>query len=138
MAVAIAEKISLAEVKRASRACRVSTEKRREHESAEAEKKVAMMVIFEKLLGIKSEADVAEMSPEAIQKLGRKRIRAGLVELDGIEAEVLLEKVIQKSQSRRNVSWKDVFIGLEGESKATDIIANTPESFSYKFNEIPA
>jgi hypothetical protein len=66
--------------------------------------------------------------------VARRRIKQGLVELDGISPEKLLES-IQKSKSERRPSWKDCFINVLGESAATQIQDATDETFSYKFVE---
>jgi len=124
--------VSLKDVRAAAKACTEASSARKTAESAEAGKKSAMMKIFEPLLGVKTEDEVAALSPEALAKLAKKRIRAGLVEFNGIDAEVLLNQVIQKTQSRRSVSWKDAFIAELGASKATELTEATDESFSYK------
>lgn len=125
--------VSLKSVRRAAKACKEATEARKEAEACDAEKRAAMMTVFQSLLGVKSEDEVASLSPDALIKLARKRIRAGLVQLDGIDAEKLLDQVIQKTQSRRSVSWKDAFIAELGASKATELTEAAEESFSYKF-----
>jgi hypothetical protein len=103
--------------------------------AAEEKKKKAAMVVFEALLGVKSEDDVRSLSPEQLKRLARRRISRGLVVVEGLDVEVLLEKVIQKSKSERRPSWKDCFVAALGESKAAEIQNDTAETFSYKFVE---
>jgi hypothetical protein len=103
--------------------------------AAEEKKKKAAMVVFEALLGVKSEDDVRSLSPDQLKRLARRRIGRGLVVVEGLDVEVLLEKVIQKSKSERRPSWKDCFVAALGESTAAEIQANTAETFSYKFVE---
>jgi hypothetical protein len=129
--------ITLKQVKFAAMACRHATDARKAADVSETQKKSAMMAVMEPLLGIKSESELQALSPEELRARARRRIRQGLVELNGISSECLLEDVIQKSQSRRSVSWKDEFIAVLGESKATSVINDTAESFSYKFADLP-
>lgn len=127
--------VTLKDVTAAAKACREESVARKEAADADAAKKTAYMKVFEALLGVKTEDEVKALSPDKLVRLARRRIKKGDVILDGIDAEVLLEKVIQKSQARRNVSWKDCFVAVLGESKATEIVNATDESYSYKFVE---
>jgi uncharacterized sporulation protein YeaH/YhbH (DUF444 family) len=122
--------ITLAQVKRAAMACRHASDARKAADSADSEKKFSMMLVLEPLLGIKSEDELQKLSPVALKLRAKTRIEAGLVQLEGIDAQLLLERVIQKSQARRNVSWKDAFVSALGESEATAVVESTSESYS--------
>jgi hypothetical protein len=127
--------LTLAQVRKACRAHKQYSAADRARKEAEETKKASAMVVFEALLGIKSEDDLRAMSPEQLKRTARRRIRQGLVQLEGMSAEALLDKVIQKSKSERRPSWKDCFIKVLGASAAADIQEATPESFSYKLVE---
>lgn len=127
----MAEKITMKEVKFAQKACADASTLAQQARNADEVKAAAMMGIFERLLGVKSMDDVAQLSPADIAAIAKKRLKRGDVELEGCDLELLL-KVIKQSQCKRNVSWKDEFIKALGESKATEIINATPERYSYK------
>jgi hypothetical protein len=127
--------ILLKDIRAAAKACTEASKTRKEAESADARKKSAMMKVFEPLLGVKTEEEVAELSPDEIKKLAKQRHRDGLFTLErgGMSLDELVNQVIQKTQSRRSVSWKDAYINELGASKATALTEATDESFSYKF-----
>lgn len=125
--------ITLKDVKAACKAYKEYSKADRARKAKEDAKKAAAMAIFEALLGVKTEDDVRAMSPEELRRTARRRIREGLVQLNGISAEALLEKVIQKSKSERRPSWYDAFVAIAGESGATKVREATEESFSYRF-----
>jgi hypothetical protein len=127
--------ILLSDIRAAAKACTEHGKKRKEAESAEAKKKSAMMKVFEPLLGVKTEEEVAALSPAEIKKLAKQRHRDGLFTMQrgGMSLDELVDQVIQKTQSRRSVSWKDAYINELGASKATALSEATDESFSYKF-----
>jgi hypothetical protein len=127
--------LTLKDVKQACKAYSAYSAADRARKEAEDAKKAAAMKVFEALLGVKSEDEIRAMSPDEMRKKARRRIREGLVQLDGISAEALLDKVIQKSKSERRPSWKECFIEVCGASAATKIQEATDESFSYKFVE---
>jgi len=127
----MADKITLKEVTFAQKACADHSKLSKEATAAEQIKLAAMMGIFERLLGVKSMDEVAALSPKDIAGIAKRRLKRGDVELEGCDLELLL-KVIQQSQCKRNVSWKDEFIKALGEKKATEIINATPERYSYK------
>lgn len=123
--------ITLTDLKFAINACVSATKRRQEAEAAEEIKAAAMSGIFERLLGVKSLEEVAAYSPEDIAALAKRRIKKGEVVLDGFELEKLLQ-VIQQSQAKRNIKWKEAFIAALGAAKAAEIEAATPKSYSYK------
>jgi hypothetical protein len=128
--------VSLKDVKQAIKAHQAYSAAAKIYATAEAAKKAAAMIVFEALLGVTSESEVASLSPSELVKLARRRIREGLVEfadMDDEQVQSLLSHVIQKSQSRRNVSWKDAFVSELGAAAALKVTDETPESFSYKF-----
>jgi hypothetical protein len=125
--------VTLKDVKKACRAQSRAAAAGKVKDAADAKKKAANMKVFEALLGVKTEDEVRDLSPAEFKRIARARIRAGQVQVKGIDAEDLLEKIIQKSKSERRPSWKDCFIAVHGESKATEIQEATPESFSYRF-----
>lgn len=127
----MAEKITLKEVTFAQKACADHAKLSKEASAAEEIKLAAMMGIFERLLGVKSMDDVAQLSPKDIAAIAKRRLKRGDVELEGFDLELLL-KVIQQSKCQRNVSWKQAFIDALGESEAQKIINATPERYSYK------
>lgn len=131
----MAEKLTKKEISFAIKACADATTTRRAAEAADQVKSAAMMGVFERLLGVKTMAEVAAMSLSDIARVAKGRVKRGDVELEGYELEVLL-KVIQESQCRRNVSWKDEFVKALGEAEAAKIIAGTPESRSFKFTAV--
>lgn len=130
----MAEKITLKEVRAAIKACNTATLKRHEAEAADEAKSVAMMGIFERLLGVKSSGDVSQLSPGELAKLAKLHVKRGDVELEGFELDTLL-KVIQQSSCRRNVGWKDALIAECGESRSQELQALALPSYSYKFVE---
>jgi hypothetical protein len=127
--------ISRKEIKQACKAQTEAAAAGRVKDAADNKKKAASMLVFERLLGIMTEDRLRGLSPEKMKRLARRRIRAGLVQLDGISAEDLMGKVIQKSKSERRPSWKDCFTAVLGVSAATKVQESTPETFSYKFVE---
>lgn len=127
--------VTLKQIKDACKAQSAAAAAGRAKDTADKDKKAASMLVFEAVLGIKSEERLRSISPEKLKRLARRRIRAGLVQLEGIDAHQLLDKVIQKSKSERRPSWKDCFVQVLGESAATKVQESTPETFSYKFVE---
>lgn len=125
--------ITLKQVKAACKAYKEYSAADRKRKAKEEAKKAAAMAVFEALLGVKSEDEVRAMSPQEMKKTARRRIREGLVHLDGVDATVLLEKVIQKSKSERRPSWYDAFLGLAGETGVNAVREATDETFSYRF-----
>jgi hypothetical protein len=134
---AAAPVITMKQVKAACKAAKEATAAGRVKDTADKNKKAAYMLVFEALLGVKSEDEVRDLSPEEFNRLARRRIRSGLVQFEPgmISADELLDKVIQKSKSERRPSWKDCFVKVLGESAATKVQEATPETFSYKFVE---
>jgi hypothetical protein len=126
------ETITLREVRFAIKACSDHSELSKKAEVAENVKKAAMMGVFERLLGIKTEQELKDLDADKLAKIARRRLRAGDVVLDGIDEETLF-RVIKHSQARRNVAWKDVFVRECGEARAADILENAAEMHSYKF-----
>jgi hypothetical protein len=127
--------VTLRDVKKACRAQKRYSAADRARKEAEDKKKASAMKVLEALLGVKTEDEVRALSPAELKRTARARIRAGLVLLKGIDADALLENIIQKSKSERRPSWKDCFIAVHGESKATEIQEATAETFSYRFVE---
>jgi hypothetical protein len=125
--------VTLKDIKQACQAQTKAAAAGRAKDSADAKKKAANMRVFEALLGVKTEDEVRALSPKEMKRIVRQRVRAGQVELDGISAATLLDKVIQKSKSERRPSWRDNFVYVHGESKALEIQQATPETFSYRF-----
>lgn len=126
--------VSAKDISAAAKACKAHSQAASAASEAESGKKAAMMKLLEPLLGIKSWDELAAMSPDKIKRVARQRVNVGLVELEGIELDALLEAIV-KSQERRNVSWKDQYIAELGESAATRIIDDTDPSYSYKIVE---
>lgn len=124
--------VSRSDVVAARKACREHSQAVKAASEAEEQKKTATMKVVEPLLGIKSAAEFAAISPEKLRRKARERFNAGLLELDGITIDELLDS-IEKSQERRNVSWKDEFIARLGESVATAVVNGADPTFSYRF-----
>lgn len=116
----------------ARKACRDHSQAMKQASDADEQKKTAMLKVLEPLLGIKSSQELAETSPEKLRRKARERFNAGMVELDGITIDELLDS-IEKSQERRNVSWKEAFVERLGESIATSVVNQTDPTFSYRF-----
>jgi hypothetical protein len=127
--------VTLQDVKKACRAQKRYSAADRARNKAEDKKKSSAMKVLEALLGVKTEDEIRALSPDELKRRARARIRAGQVVLKGIDADALLENIIQKSKSERRPSWKDCFIAVHGESKATEIQEATEETFSYRFVE---
>lgn len=127
--------IEVSDVRAAIRACSEASEKRKAADAADEARKSAAMKIFETLLGVKSESEIAAYSPDELRRKARRRIASGQVTLEGIDVDVFLEHVIQKSWSGRSISWKNEFIAELGESKAAAVMSTAAECFSYKFVE---
>jgi hypothetical protein len=125
--------ITLADVKRAANACAKASQARKDAEAADSEKLVAMMEIFEPLLGIRTEAELRSLPPDQLRRTANARINSGVVNVRGLSSEMLLKQAIQLSQSpRRNVSWRDCYLADCGEARAQEKLNDTPESYSYK------
>lgn len=124
--------ITVKELKFAIDACATATKRAQESKGAEEIKKAAMTGIFERALGVKSLDDVTPLSPDEIAKIVRRRFKKGEFQLQGFDDVEVLIAVIQKSQERRNISWKDAFIARCGAAAAAEVEKNTPVSYSYK------
>lgn len=127
--------ITIKEVKFGIKACADAARRAQEADAADEIKKAAIMGVFERLLGVKTAAEVAAMSPDDIAKVAKARVRRGDVTLEGFELDLLL-KVIKQSACRRNVAWKDAFVSMLGESEAAKVMNQAPQSYSYKFVEV--
>lgn len=127
--------IKLSEVKFAIDACATATKRAAEATAADQIKKAAMCGLFERVLGVKSLDDVAHLSPDEIAKMIRRRMKKGELELEGIDVDVLIA-VIQKSQERRNISWKEAFIAKCGAAAAAEVENSTPVSYSYRAGKV--
>lgn len=122
-------------VRTAARACKAHSAARAQAEALEKTKKTAMMELFQPLLGIKSEEELSGMSPEDLRATIRRRLREEKITLaEDLTADALID-AIEKSQSRRQVQWKEQLIAELGEAKALAIAAAAAESFSYRVKE---
>jgi hypothetical protein len=129
---AMSEVVTISAIRKAARACEQCSEARKLLEEMDSAKTIAMMEIFEPLLGIKTEDELKVIPLDALRRIASRRITQGIVSLEGITAEMLLQQAIQLSQTRRNVSWKDSFLDELGEAKAREVLSACPESFSYR------
>ena len=123
--------ITLPEVKRAAAACDRATEARRAAERSDTDKTIALLKVFEPLLGIKSEAELKALSLDQVRRIARRRIDSGAVKLRGITLECLMG-CIELAAARRNVSWREVFLMELGEARVQEVLSKTDETFSYK------
>jgi hypothetical protein len=129
----VPEVVTIAAIRKAARACEECSQARKALEEMDAARTIAMMKVFEALLGVKSEDEVKAMAPDELRRLADRRVNSGIVTLEGISVELLLKQVIVLSQTRRNVSWKDSFLEELGEAKAREVLSDCPETYSYKF-----
>jgi len=127
--------IEVSDVRAAIKACSEASEKRKAADAADEARKRAAMKVFEALLEVKSESQLQSYSPDELRRAARRRIQAGKVKLEGIDVDVFLDQVIQKSWSGRSISWKNEFVAELGESKAAEVMQQAAECFSYKFVE---
>ena len=123
--------ITLNLVRKAAQACLRSTEVRKEADQVDTKKTIALMSVFEPLLGIKSEQELKDLSLAEVLKIAKRRVESGKVKLEKITPERLYS-CIELSQARRNVAWKEVFLQELGEAKVQEVLQGTPETHSYK------
>lgn len=126
------EVVTRAAIQKAADACEDLAGAREEMNEAETAKTIAIMKVFQRLLGIKSEVELKDLSPEHLRKIAKRRVESGEVKLSGVTLDKLLDHCIQISQVRRNVAWKEHFLVNMGEAKAAEILQNTQESYSYR------
>ncbi len=98
-------------------------------EKAAAEKAVKFrrLALAEKVLGIKSEEDLKELSPEQLAKRFTKRWEAGEWKAERGAPEF----AFSKTSSGRYPAWRALFVDELGETAAARISAETPISWSY-------
>src|SRR5690349_10277573 len=94
--------IKLYAVRKAARACERVSEARTSATQAEEQRTIALMKVFEPLLGIATEDELKQMSLEQVRRVAKRRIESGAVKVDGITPERLYS-CIQLSAARRNV-----------------------------------
>ena len=126
--------ITLADVRRAAKACTAAARVGKDKDDADKTKSMAMMELFEPLLGIKTSDELAEISPETLKRKITARVNSGAIKLDGLDLTALTD-AIQKTQTRRPVQWKEELVAILGEARAAEISKKAPERFSYKVTE---
>lgn len=95
--------------------------------AAEKELKFRRQSLAEKVLGVKSEQELKELSPDQVQRRQAKRLEFGEWRVErGAPA-----FAFSKSSEGRYPSWSQLYIDEMGETAAARIRANTPVSYSY-------
>lgn len=123
--------ITMAMVREAAKAWQRASLARKTAEEGDGYKTIALLAVFEPLLGIKSEAELKQLCLADVLRTAKRRLESGAVKLHGITAERLLNS-IELAATRRNLSWKDAFISALGESRAQELIDGAAESHSYR------
>ena len=95
--------------------------------TAEKELKFHRLQLAEKVLGVKSEDELKELSPEQVTKRFAKRLEAG----DWKPERGAPEFSFVKTNQGRYPSWSTLFIAKMGETAAARISAETPLTYSY-------
>jgi hypothetical protein len=93
----------------------------------EKELKFQRIRLAEKVLGVKSEDELKELSPEQVQKRTVKRLEAGDWKLER-GAPIFAFK---KTNEGRYPSWSQLYIEELGEPAAAQVRTETPVSYSY-------
>lgn len=101
--------------------------------SVEKDIKLARISLAEKVLGLKSEDDLKELTPAQVDKLFEKRRQAGDWKLERGAPEFAFVKTSQG----RYPAWAQLFKQEVGDTAAARIIAETPERYSYRVEVQP-
>lgn len=95
--------------------------------SAEKEVKFRRLALAEKVLGIKSEDDLKELTPDQVNRRMAKRLEAG----DWRANQNAPAFTFLKTNEGRYPAWGQLFAKEKGETAAARIKAETPLSYSY-------
>jgi hypothetical protein len=102
--------------------------------TAEKELEFRRQQLAEKVLGVKSKDELKALSPEQVSKRFAKRFEAG----DWKPERGAPEFQFEKSSSGRYPAWRKLFVEELGETAAARIAAETPLTYSYRVEVIPA
>ena len=94
---------------------------------AEKEVKFRRLALAEKVLGVKAEEDMKELTPGQVQSKFSKRLEAG----DWRPERGAPEFTFLKTNEGRYPSWAQLFAAEMGETAAARIKAETPVVYSY-------
>lgn len=94
---------------------------------AEKELKFRRLQLAEKVLGVKSESDLKELSPGDVIKRMTRRLTAG----DWKRAQNAPDFQFVKTSEGRYPSWSQLYIDELGETAAARVRAETPVTYSY-------
>ncbi len=122
--VAVVTKDELAEIAEWERKY---ADAKKKQSAAEKEVKFRRLALAEKVLGVNSEAELKELSPEQVAKKLTKRLEAG----DWRTERGAPEFSFTKTSSGRYPSWRDLYIGEMGETAAARVQAEAPTVYSY-------
>ena len=100
---------------------------KKDQASAEKEVKFRRMKLAEKVLGVKTEDELKELTPEQVTKRLNKRLEAG----DWKAERGAPEFSFINTSHGRYPSWAQLYAGKLGETAVKEISANTPETYSY-------
>jgi nucleotidyltransferase/DNA polymerase involved in DNA repair len=95
--------------------------------AAEKEVKFRLLALAEKVLGVKTEADLKALTPDQVQKKFSKRLGSG----DWRLAANAPGFSFSKTNEGRYPAWSQLFVEEMGETAAARIKAETPLSYSY-------
>ena len=100
---------------------------KKDQAAAEKEVKFRRLALAEKVLGVKTEDDLKQLTPAQVQNRFTKRLESGDWEL-GYRAP---EFSFKKTHEGRYPSWQELFIEQTSETAAARIKAETPMAYSY-------
>lgn len=94
-------------------------------DKADEDFKKQILSLFQKVFGVKTEAEMKRMSPEDIEMLFSIAKESLLIE-NGAAFN------LKKTHESRNPQWKQEFIKTSGEAAAQEIINGTKATYSYQ------
>jgi DNA polymerase III psi subunit len=95
--------------------------------AAEDTVKALRLSLVEKVLGLTSE-QLKHLSQDEVQRLYLLRLKKGL----WTPQKTAPLFVFEESSHARRPEWKDLYIGIEGEAAAAQVIAQTDTTYSYR------
>jgi len=102
--------------------------------AAEKELNFRRQSLAEKVLGLKSADELKKLSPVKVAKLQAERLAAG----DWKPERGAPDFMFSKTSQGQYPSWKQIYIAELGETAAAGIAADTPITYSYCVEVVPA
>ena len=130
LTTAIVTKDELAELADWERKCAAAKKK---VSAAEKELDFRRQSLVEKVLGLKSSADLKKLSPEKVSKLQARRLEVGDWKAERGAPHFTFTKTNEGSYP----AWKQLYIDELGETAAAAISADTPTTYSYRVDVAP-